>query len=74
VLQWQHEDVLGPRNQQLSVSPPPRAVVLGNMKKKLFKLSQDEAAMATVQVGPKLTRDLFFHSPTEQGRKHKSTK
>ncbi|CAL8342926.1 unnamed protein product [Merluccius merluccius] len=49
MFQWQHEDVLGPRNQQLSVTPPPRSIILGNMKKKLYKLSQDEAAIATVQ-------------------------
>ncbi|KAJ3601732.1 hypothetical protein NHX12_032699 [Muraenolepis orangiensis] len=49
MFQWQHEDVLGPRNQQLSVIPPPRSIILGNMKKKLYKLSQDEAAIAAVQ-------------------------
>ncbi|XP_030237319.1 serine/threonine-protein kinase SMG1 isoform X2 [Gadus morhua] len=49
MFQWQHEDVLGSRSQQLSVNPPPRSVILGNMKKKLYKLSQDEAAIAAVQ-------------------------
>ncbi|KAM6957377.1 serine/threonine-protein kinase SMG1 [Aplochiton taeniatus] len=49
MFQWQHEDVLGPRNQPVSVSPPPRAIILSNMKKKLYKLSQDEAAIAAVQ-------------------------
>lgn len=48
--QWQHEDILGPSNQPLSVSIPPRSVILGNMKKKLYKLSQDEGAIVAVQV------------------------
>ncbi|MBN3303880.1 SMG1 kinase, partial [Amia calva] len=49
MFQWQHEDVLGTRNQTMTVSPPPRSVILGNMKKKLYKLSQDEATIASVQ-------------------------
>lgn len=49
-FQWQHEDVLGPSNQPLSVSIPPRSVILSNMKKKLYKLSQDEAAIVAIQV------------------------
>ena len=49
-LQWQHEDVLGPNNQPLSVSIPPRSVILSNMKKKLYKLSQDEGAIIAIQV------------------------
>ncbi|XP_069036868.1 serine/threonine-protein kinase SMG1 isoform X1 [Lepisosteus oculatus] len=49
MFQWQHEDVLGTRNQPMSVSPPPRSVILSNMKKKLYKLSQDEASIASVQ-------------------------
>ncbi|XP_071393422.1 serine/threonine-protein kinase SMG1 [Centroberyx affinis] len=49
MFQWQHEDVLGPSNQPLSVSLPPRSIILSNMKKKLYKLSQDEAAIAAVQ-------------------------
>lgn len=49
-LQWQHEDILGPNNQTLSVNIPPRAVILGNMKKKLYKLSQDEGAIVAIQV------------------------
>lgn len=49
-FQWQHEDVLSPNNQPLSVSIPPRSVILGNMKKKLYKLSQDEAAIVAIQV------------------------
>ena len=51
ILQWQHEDVLGPSNQPLSVSIPPRSVILSNMKKKLYKLSQDEGAIVAIQVG-----------------------
>uniref|UniRef100_A0A673ZF53 non-specific serine/threonine protein kinase n=1 Tax=Salmo trutta TaxID=8032 RepID=A0A673ZF53_SALTR len=49
MFQWQHEDVLGPRTQPMSVSPPPRSIILSSMKKKLYKLSQDEAAIAAVQ-------------------------
>ncbi|XP_036378986.1 serine/threonine-protein kinase SMG1 [Megalops cyprinoides] len=49
MFQWQHEDVLGTRNQPMSVSPPPRSVILSNMKKKLYKLSQDEASIASLQ-------------------------
>ncbi|XP_056143769.1 serine/threonine-protein kinase SMG1 [Lampris incognitus] len=49
MFQWQHEDVLGPRSQPLSVSPPSRSIILSNMKKKLYKLSQDEAAIAAIQ-------------------------
>ncbi|XP_039860968.1 serine/threonine-protein kinase SMG1 isoform X2 [Simochromis diagramma] len=49
MFQWQHEDVLGPSNQPLSVSIPPRSVILSNMKKKLYKLSQDEAAIVAIQ-------------------------
>ncbi|XP_035261317.1 serine/threonine-protein kinase SMG1 [Anguilla anguilla] len=49
MFQWQHEDVLGTRNQPMSVSPPPRSIILSNMKKKLYKLSQDEASIASVQ-------------------------
>lgn len=48
--QWHHEDILGPRNQPLSVSIPPRTIILSNMKKKLYKLSQDEATIVAVQV------------------------
>ncbi|XP_067088604.1 serine/threonine-protein kinase SMG1 isoform X1 [Osmerus mordax] len=47
MFQWQHEDILGP--QPMSVSPPPRSIILSSMKKKMYKLSQDEAAIATVQ-------------------------
>lgn len=49
MFQWQHEDVLGPSNQPLSVSIPPRTVILSNMKKKLYKLSQDEGAIVSIQ-------------------------
>ncbi|KAM7372511.1 hypothetical protein PAMP_009675 [Pampus punctatissimus] len=49
MFQWQHEDVLGPNNQPLSVSIPPRSVILSNMKKKLYKLSQDEGAIVAIQ-------------------------
>uniref|UniRef100_A0A665V5R4 non-specific serine/threonine protein kinase n=1 Tax=Echeneis naucrates TaxID=173247 RepID=A0A665V5R4_ECHNA len=49
MFQWQHEDVLSPNNQPLSVSVPPRSVILGNMKKKLYKLSQDEGAIISIQ-------------------------
>uniref|UniRef100_A0A667Z9R8 non-specific serine/threonine protein kinase n=1 Tax=Myripristis murdjan TaxID=586833 RepID=A0A667Z9R8_9TELE len=49
MFQWQHEDVLGSSNQPLSVSLPPRSIILSNMKKKLYKLSQDEAAIAAIQ-------------------------
>nr|XP_061829730.1 serine/threonine-protein kinase SMG1-like isoform X1 [Nerophis lumbriciformis] len=49
MFQWQHEDVLGPNNQALSVNIPPRAVILSNMKKKLYKLSQDEGAIVAIQ-------------------------
>ncbi|XP_062388673.1 serine/threonine-protein kinase SMG1 isoform X3 [Sardina pilchardus] len=49
MFQWQHEDVLGTRSQPMTVSPPPRSIILSNMKKKLYKLSQDEAAIASVQ-------------------------
>ncbi|XP_028978964.2 serine/threonine-protein kinase SMG1 isoform X1 [Esox lucius] len=49
MFQWQHEDVLGPRTQPMSVTPPPRSIILSSMKKKLYKLSQDEAAIAAVQ-------------------------
>ncbi|XP_072224935.1 serine/threonine-protein kinase SMG1 isoform X3 [Leuresthes tenuis] len=49
MFQWQHEDVLGPSNQPLSVSVPPRSVILSNMKKKLYKLSQDEGAIVAIQ-------------------------
>ncbi|XP_029016036.1 serine/threonine-protein kinase SMG1 [Betta splendens] len=49
MFQWQHEDVLSPNNQPLSVSIPPRSVILSNMKKKLYKLSQDEAAIVAIQ-------------------------
>uniref|UniRef100_A0A8C2ZQ79 non-specific serine/threonine protein kinase n=1 Tax=Cyclopterus lumpus TaxID=8103 RepID=A0A8C2ZQ79_CYCLU len=49
MFQWQHEDVLGPNNQPLSVSIPPRSVILGNMKKKLYKLSQDEGSIVAIQ-------------------------
>ncbi|XP_068192330.1 serine/threonine-protein kinase SMG1 isoform X2 [Antennarius striatus] len=49
MFQWQHEDVLVPNNQPLSVSVPPRSVILSNMKKKLYKLSQDEGAIVTIQ-------------------------
>lgn len=49
-FQWQNEDVLGPSNQPLSVGIPPRSVILSNMKKKLYKLSQDEGAIVAIQV------------------------
>ncbi|XP_045069168.1 serine/threonine-protein kinase SMG1 [Coregonus clupeaformis] len=49
MFQWQHEDVLGPRTQPMSVSPPPRSIILSSMKKKLYKLSQDEAAITALQ-------------------------
>lgn len=49
-MQWQHEDVLGPSSQPLGVGVAPRSVILSNMKKKLYKLSQDEGAIAAVQV------------------------
>lgn len=49
MFQWQHEDVLGPNSQPLSVSIPPRSIILSNMKKKLYKLSQDEGAIVTIQ-------------------------
>ncbi|XP_074552097.1 serine/threonine-protein kinase SMG1 isoform X2 [Halichoeres trimaculatus] len=49
MFQWQHEDVLGSSSQPLSVSIPPRSVILGNMKKKLYKLSQEEGAIVAVQ-------------------------
>ncbi|XP_020505278.1 serine/threonine-protein kinase SMG1 [Labrus bergylta] len=49
MFQWQHEDVLGPSSPPLSVSIPPRSVILGNMKKKLYKLSQDEGAIVAIQ-------------------------
>lgn len=34
----------------MTVSPPPRSIILSNMKKKLYKLSQDEASIGSVQV------------------------
>ncbi|XP_041828579.1 serine/threonine-protein kinase SMG1 isoform X2 [Melanotaenia boesemani] len=49
MFQWHHEDILGPNNQPLSVSIPPRSVILSNMKKKLYKLSQDEGAIVAIQ-------------------------
>uniref|UniRef100_A0A7N8X3L8 non-specific serine/threonine protein kinase n=1 Tax=Mastacembelus armatus TaxID=205130 RepID=A0A7N8X3L8_9TELE len=49
MFQWQHEDVLNPNNQPLSVSIPPRSIILSNMKKKLYKLSQDEGAIIATQ-------------------------
>ncbi|RXM37149.1 Serine/threonine-protein kinase SMG1 [Acipenser ruthenus] len=49
MFQWQHEDVLGTRNQPMTVSPSPRSAILGNMKKKLHALSQVEASIASVQ-------------------------
>ncbi|KAK1877563.1 Serine/threonine-protein kinase SMG1 [Dissostichus eleginoides] len=49
MFQWQHEDVLGSNNQPLSVSIPPRSVILSNMKKKLYKLSQDEGSIVAIQ-------------------------
>ncbi|TKS92475.1 Serine/threonine-protein kinase SMG1 [Collichthys lucidus] len=49
MFQWQNEDILGPSNQPLSVSIPPRSVILSNMKKKLYKLSQDEGAIVAIQ-------------------------
>ncbi|XP_076852273.1 serine/threonine-protein kinase SMG1 [Brachyhypopomus gauderio] len=49
MFQWQHEDVLGSRTQPMTLTPPPRSIILSNMKKKLYKLSQDEAAIAGVQ-------------------------
>lgn len=61
-FQWQHEDVLGPSNQPLSVSIPPRSVILSNMKKKLYKLSQDEAAIVAIQVSLSSFPDLNHNS------------
>uniref|UniRef100_A0A672JXD5 Serine/threonine-protein kinase SMG1 n=1 Tax=Sinocyclocheilus grahami TaxID=75366 RepID=A0A672JXD5_SINGR len=49
MFQWQHEDILGARTQPMTVSPPPRSIILSNMKKKLYKLSQDEASIGSVQ-------------------------
>ncbi|XP_058508783.1 serine/threonine-protein kinase SMG1 [Solea solea] len=49
MFQWQHEDVLSPNNQPVSVSIPPRSIILSNMKKKLYKLSQDEGAIVSIQ-------------------------
>ncbi|XP_035470486.2 serine/threonine-protein kinase SMG1 isoform X2 [Scophthalmus maximus] len=49
MFQWQHEDVLSPNNQPISVSIPPRSIILSNMKKKLYKLSQDEGAIVAIQ-------------------------
>ncbi|KAM9745691.1 serine/threonine-protein kinase SMG1 isoform 1-T1 [Menidia menidia] len=49
MFQWQHEDVIGPSNQPLSVSVPPRSVILSNMKKKVYKLSQDEGPIVAIQ-------------------------
>lgn len=48
--QWQHEDVLSPNNQPISLSIPPRSIILSNMKKKLYRLSQDEGAVVSIQV------------------------
>uniref|UniRef100_A0A3P8VUM7 non-specific serine/threonine protein kinase n=1 Tax=Cynoglossus semilaevis TaxID=244447 RepID=A0A3P8VUM7_CYNSE len=45
MFQWQHEDVLSPNNQPISLSIPPRSIILSNMKKKLYRLSQDEGAV-----------------------------
>lgn len=42
----------------MTVSPPPRSIILSNMKKKLYKLSQDDAAIASVQVGRPLPLPL----------------
>lgn len=42
----------------MTVSPPPRSIILSNMKKKLYKLSQDDAAIASVQVGRPLPLDV----------------
>ena len=61
-LQWQHEDVLGPSNQPLGVSVPPRSVILSNKKKKLYKLSQDEGAIIAIQVCLTHTLSLSFTS------------
>lgn len=58
--QWQHEDILGPSNQPLSVSIPPRSIILSNMKKKLYKLSQDEGAIVAVQVRLPTSSDLVL--------------
>ncbi|KAM9392172.1 serine/threonine-protein kinase SMG1 [Pholidichthys leucotaenia] len=49
MFQWQHEDVLGTNNQALGGSIPPRSLILSNMKKKLYKLSQDEGAIIAIQ-------------------------
>uniref|UniRef100_A0A671RI02 Serine/threonine-protein kinase SMG1 n=1 Tax=Sinocyclocheilus anshuiensis TaxID=1608454 RepID=A0A671RI02_9TELE len=49
MFQWQHEDILGARTQPMTVSPPPCSIILSNMKKKLYKLSQDEASIGSVQ-------------------------
>lgn len=49
MFQWQHEDILGSKNQPLCVSIPPRSVILNNIKKKLYKLSQDEGALVAIQ-------------------------
>lgn len=58
--QWQHEDILGPSNQPLSVSIPPRSIILSNMKKKLYKLSQDEGAIVAVQVSILTTSNVVL--------------
>ncbi|KAG2455286.1 SMG1 kinase, partial [Polypterus senegalus] len=49
MFQWQHEDVLGTRNQPLSVSPPPRSVILTNLKKKMQALNQVEVSISSMQ-------------------------
>lgn len=58
-LQWQHEDILGSKNQPLCVSIPPRSVILNNIKKKLYKLSQDEGAIVAIQVSTTLNMQFF---------------
>lgn len=60
-LQWQHEDILGASSQPASVSIPPRSVILSSMKKKLYKLSQDEGAIVAVQVTITLTHLCLIH-------------
>lgn len=57
--QWYHEDILGPRNQPLNVNIPPRTIILSNMKKKLYKLSQDEGTIVAVQVS--ILTTLLLH-------------
>lgn len=45
----------------MTVSPPPRSIILSNMKKKLYKLSQDDAAIASVQVRHRSSTSSLTH-------------